>query len=147
MSINKKISIRREKKSSVKSTDKSKNELQETEQDAAVSDYFKEMTGSSYAETGKLFFEQVLSVIPAGLLNEQASLDVVVAMFLDIKPKDGIEAMLAAQMIAVHLTSMKMASYSSVNSQPLEAVNSAVNNTSKLMRTFVLQLEIGRAHV
>ena len=63
------------------------------------------------------------------------------AVQFDVKPKDEIECMLAVQMIAVHLNSMKMAYYASVKKQDIIASNSSVNNMTKLMRTFVMQLE------
>ena len=57
------------------------------------------------------------------------------------KPKDELEGMLAAQMIAVQVTSMNMSSRIMTKGQSREGITSYVNNMTKLMRTFTTQLE------
>ena len=109
--------------------------------DNVVNHTIKEITGSSFSETGRFFINQIISSMPEGVIDQEKMVNMAITMLLDMKPKDEIEGMLAVQMIAVHLNSMKMAYYSSVKKQDIIATNSSVNNMTKLMRTFVLQLE------
>ncbi len=63
------------------------------------------------------------------------------AMFQSIAPRDGLEGMLTAQMIAVHNLSVEMAARVLLKDQSYEGVSENINRSTKLMRTFVAQME------
>jgi len=58
-----------------------------------------------------------------------------------IQPRDELEAMLAAQMTAVHNMAMEMAKRSLLAEQTVEGVSENVSRASRLMRTFCAQVE------
>jgi hypothetical protein len=59
----------------------------------------------------------------------------------EIAPQDGLEGMLAAQMVAVHNMAMSCARRSMANDQRTEMVDRNINRVTKLMRTFTAQVE------
>ena len=63
------------------------------------------------------------------------------AMYQSIDPKDGIECLLATQMVATHNMSLEMAKRTMVEAQTFEGVNANINRATKLMRTFTAQVE------
>jgi len=63
-----------------------------------------------------------------------------IASLAEIAPRDGIEGMLASQMIATHEMSMIMARRS-VASKTIDTIESAVNLTAKLNRSFTAQMD------
>jgi len=63
-----------------------------------------------------------------------------IASLAEIAPRDGIEGMLAAQMVATHEMAMIMARRAVV-SEEVELVESAVNLATKLTRSFSTQME------
>lgn len=72
-------------------------------------------------------------------LDEQ-KLNFILSVVKGIKPRDQIEAMLAAQMAAVHSATMKFAR-KLAEAEFLEPLDSAERTFNKLMRTFVIQME------
>ena len=120
---------------------KTKNISKTCNDDEADLAFLKRMTGASCIDTGNLFIRQVISCLPEELHAEGNVIDVAMSMLLDIKPKDELEGMLAAQMIAVQVTSMNMSSRIMTKGQSREGIASYVNNMTKLMRTFTTQLE------
>jgi len=63
------------------------------------------------------------------------------AMYQGIAPKDSVECLLAAQMVAVHNMSLEMAKRAMTEAQTFEGVNANINRVTKLMRTFTAQVE------
>jgi len=63
-----------------------------------------------------------------------------IASLAEIAPKDGVESMLAAQMVATHEMAMIMLRRS-VASKHIPEIESAVNLSTKLTRSFVAQME------
>lgn len=59
----------------------------------------------------------------------------------EIAPQDGLEGMLASQMVAVHNMAMTCARRSMANDQRTEMVDRNINRVTKLMRTFTAQME------
>ena len=87
-------------------------------------------------------------VVMAGCNNEdqQKMLDNTLVGISDIKPKDTIEAMLAAQMIAMHNATMKNLTranglLSSRSYKEIELGAKAFNVANKLARTYTMQME------
>jgi hypothetical protein len=74
-----------------------------------------------------------------GKVDEQ-KLNFMLSVVKGIKPRDQIEAMLAAQMAAVHSATMKFSRLLS-DAEYIEHRDSAERTLNKLMRTFVTQVE------
>jgi hypothetical protein len=94
------------------------------------------------ATTDADFFEGFVGQLAkagGGQPNEH-QLNFMLSVVKGIKPRDQLEAMLAAQMAAVHSATMKF-SRSLADADCLEHRDSAERTLNKLMRTFVCQLE------
>ncbi len=63
-----------------------------------------------------------------------------------ISPRDALEGLLAVQMVATHNVSMEMLRRAMVPDQTLEGRNAAVNQATKLLRTFTAQMEALNRH-
>ena len=73
---------------------------------------------------------------------DENELSAVLAMVNTIKPRDEIEAALAAQMVAVHLLTMKLAA----RALKYESDTQSASVLAKLARTFTIQMEALRAN-
>ena len=78
--------------------------------------------------------------------NQQEMLDNALVGISDIKPKDTIEAMLAAQMLAIHNAAMRNLTradglLSSKIYKEIELGSKAFNVANKLARTYTMQME------
>ena len=83
---------------------------------------------------------QLVNVGTQGGTPDERGLNFVLAMIRAVEPKDELEAMLAAQMAAVHMATMTFARrLAHVDNIPQQ--DSASNAFNKLARTFALQLE------
>jgi hypothetical protein len=71
---------------------------------------------------------------------DEGRLNFMLSVVKGIKPRDHIEAMLAAQMAAVHSAAMKFSRLLS-DAEYIEHRDSAERTLNKLMRTFVTQIE------
>ena len=65
---------------------------------------------------------------------------IALSLLSEIAPRDGIEGMLAAQMVATHEMAMIMARRA-VASETVDIIESAVNLTAKLNRSFTTQMD------
>jgi hypothetical protein len=72
--------------------------------------------------------------------GKEADLNVALALVQEIRPRDGVEGMLAAQMAAVHLAAMTAATRLK-RVQTIEQQDSASRMFNQLSRTFVAQVE------
>jgi hypothetical protein len=70
----------------------------------------------------------------------EGRLNFMLSVIKGVKPRDQVEAMLAAQMAAVHLASMSLAQQL-VNAQSIDYQDSAERAFNKLTRTFATQME------
>ena len=86
----------------------------------------------------------VTQLARAGGEDEQ-QLNFMLSVVKGIKPQDQLEAMLAAQMAAVHSGTMKF-SRMLADAEYIEHRDSAERTFNKLMRTFVCQLEALKRH-
>ena len=80
-----------------------------------------------------------LATADGGEPNEQ-KLNFMLAVIKGVKPRDQLEAMLAAQMAAVHLAAMR-AARDLADAESLQHRDSAERTFNKLTRTFVTQME------
>lgn len=83
---------------------------------------------------------QLLNIAGMGQEVSTNQMNGVVAMVQGIGPKDETEAMLAAQMVAIHNATMS-AARSLKNCENLPQQDSASNMLTKLARTFTMQIE------
>ncbi|MGH8533673.1 MAG: hypothetical protein ACREV1_13320 [Gammaproteobacteria bacterium] len=67
--------------------------------------------------------------------------DAALAAVQEIEPHDGVEAMLAVQMVAVHNAAMGFLRKATLPEQTFEGVDANVNRAAKLLRTYVAQVE------
>ena len=75
----------------------------------------------------------------------EADKNYALAIVAEIAPRDGIEAMLATQMAAVHMTAMRE-SRNLANSDTIDQFNAHERALNKLMRTFTAQMGALRKH-
>ena len=81
-----------------------------------------------------------------GKVNER-ELNFMLSVIKGIRPKDELEAMLGAQMMAaVHVTSMKLANRQISDSETLQQQDSAERAFNKLTRTFIMLVEALKRH-
>ena len=87
---------------------------------------------------------QVLQICSLGnktseVVTENANASM--AAILEIDPQDSTELMLAAQMVTVHNLTMEMSRRALMSEQTTDGVNFNINRTTKLMRTYMAQME------
>jgi hypothetical protein len=87
--------------------------------------------------TVKLLSQIVRASPTSGIAEENATL----AALHGIHPRDELEGLLAAQMIAVHNMGMECMARAVLSNQTVEGVDTNVNRASKLFRTFAQQTE------
>lgn len=63
------------------------------------------------------------------------------SMIESISPQNGLEAMLAVQMVSVHNIAMEMSGRAMLSEQTYEGVSENINRATKLMRTFTALME------
>jgi len=88
--------------------------------------------------------EQVLGICGSGgnnseLVTKKANASM--AAILEIDPQDSTELMLATQMVTVHNLTMEMSRRALMSEQTTDGVNFNINRTTKLMRTYMAQME------
>jgi hypothetical protein len=83
---------------------------------------------------------QLVNASAHGQENHERELNFMLSVINGIEPRDQLEAMLAAQMAAVHVASMKLAQILA-NAETISQLDSAERAFNKLTRTFATQLE------
>ena len=83
---------------------------------------------------------QIASAGSKGRNPDEAGIKFMLAAFKGIEPRDQIEAMLAAQMVAVHVATMRFANRLG-HAETLQEQDSAERTFNKLARTFAAQVE------
>lgn len=103
----------------------------------------KSCCGTDNAEIPGELLSQLFRSIPHMSHDEQgeSKANAAIAMLSEIAPQDGLEGMLAAQMVAVHYLSLECANRSMLSEQTVDGVNNNINRVTKLMRTFTAQME------
>jgi hypothetical protein len=99
-----------------------------------------EALGTASPEFVTPFLNQITNAASKGQEPDEAAINFMLAVINGIEPRDEIEAMLAAQMAAVHIATMRLArSLAQVETIPQQ--DSAARAFNKLMRTFTTQME------
>jgi len=90
---------------------------------------------------GNSLLTQIINMVPRkdGVPNQQA-MDFAISAVMAMEPKDEIEGMLAAQMVAVHMATMTFANRLA-GVENLDQQNSVERAFNKLTRTFTTQME------
>lgn len=96
--------------------------------------------GTTNPDFANGLINQLRSALCKGKAVNAAELNQVVAMAQDIGPRDETEAMLAAQMTAIHSATMTAARRLG-NAETIDQQDSASNMFNKLARTFTSQVE------
>lgn len=97
----------------------------------------KRLCGSDNLKIAPII-NQILQATPR---PSEEMLTASLAMLAEIEPRNGLEAMLAAQMIAVHNISLECGLRCSLREQTPHGFHSGINDMTKLMRTFTAQME------
>jgi len=96
--------------------------------------------GTSYPGFAHALLGQVASFRPASSNGQNDSIDFSTAVIMGLEPRDQFESMLAAQMSAVHLASMKVAAKMS-RAMSLREIDVAEKALNRLGRTYALQMD------
>jgi hypothetical protein len=96
--------------------------------------------GTTNSDFANMQMGLLANAISSGGEVKEDEVNSALAAMHGIQPRDEIESMLAAQMIAVHRGSMTM-SRRLLSADNIEQQNSAVNALTKLNRTFTAQME------
>lgn len=100
--------------------------------------------GSHNLDLANYVVEQMLRICGSGENNSELvtkKTNASMAAILEIDPQDSTELMLAAQMVTVHNLTMEMSRRALLAEQTTDGVNSNINRTTKLMRTYMAQME------
>ena len=73
--------------------------------------------------------------------QDKIVLESTLSMIESISPQNGLEAMLAIQIVSVHNMAMEMSKRVMLKEQTVEGVDTGVNMVNKLMRTFTIQMD------
>ena len=87
---------------------------------------------------------QVLRICSSGKKDSELitqTTNASMAAILEIDPQDSAELMLATQMVTVHNLTMEMSRRALLLEQTEDGVNSNINRVTKLMRTYMAQME------
>lgn len=112
------------------------NEAEKVKTDMMWKEIAKEC-GSNSKELGKMIFHQ--------LLDSKIGIFEISSSIKEIAPKDHIEGMLAAQMIATHHAVMNCYRLA-VESRTFDIMNNVYNSANKLTRTYTMQMEALNRH-
>jgi hypothetical protein len=69
-----------------------------------------------------------------------------IQMFVELKPKNGVEGMLATQMVATHSAAMECMRRAMIEGQSFEGRDQNLKHAGKLMQTFARQMEVLDKH-
>jgi hypothetical protein len=110
----------------------------------AVRQHAHKMGGSTSTEFNQVVIKQVLGSLWTAHAGKEAEIelfDAAAAALAGIKPKDEIEGMLAAQMVAAHSASMECYRRAMHKDQTFEGRKEALNQANRLSRTYTMQMD------
>ncbi len=113
-------------------------------------DIWSKATGSSNDAIQMARVDEIMSVLwlPENMSKEPKEEKILAAlnMFAQLKPQNGVEGMLAAQMVATHSAAMECLRRAMMSGQTFEGRDQALKHGNKLMQTFARQLEVLDKH-
>ena len=101
---------------------------------------FMEALGTGDIDFGTQLVHQLAAALLSGGNVDEDKLNFMLAVIKGIAPKDQLEAMLAAQMAAIHIATLKLARHLD-QAEILPQQDSAEQALNKLARTFAIQME------
>ncbi len=105
------------------------------------------MTQALGIDDTDLVFHLIQQVVNATFKETEAyACNHTLAAIHGIGPRDTLEGLLAVQMVATHNAAMEMLRRAMVLNQTFEGSNTAVNQATKLLRTFATQMEALNRH-
>ena len=88
-----------------------------------------------------ILINELFKSSPEAQNHPRAAVIFAVTAFESIDPRDGLERLLATQMVGVHSLAMQFLARAASKDQSGEALDKNVSRATKLMRTFVDQIE------
>ena len=89
---------------------------------------------------------QLADTVPYGERRTVENINFVVAALHSIGPRDGLEALLAVQMVGVHNIAMEFLKRAALKEQTDHGLDINVNRATRLLRTFSMQVEALKTH-
>jgi hypothetical protein len=89
---------------------------------------------------------QLADTVPSGEYRNIANINFVAAALHSIGPRDGLEALLCAQMVGVHNIAMEFLKRAALKEQTPYGVDANVNRATRLLRTFAKQVDVLKSH-
>ena len=105
-----------------------------------ISEGLRNTTGTCYAALGNNLLLQVVAATCEDKKIKVRKANAVSEALSEIGPRDGLEGMLAAQMVAVHNKAMDLLSRAN-NINFIPKIETCLNLSVKLLRTFTAQME------
>jgi hypothetical protein len=96
-----------------------------------------ETTGVNHLGTGFSLISQAYQAQPESVTQW----DTISALMHEIAPQNGLEGMLASQMVAAHNMAMEFSRRAILKGQTIDIVERNINSATKMMRTFTAQAE------
>jgi hypothetical protein len=105
----------------------------------------KAATGTESVDLQRRLAHQVVEALwlPSGLSKEERTrrMKAVLAALEEINPQDGVEGMLAAQMVATHNAALECLRRAAIPDQTPECLDMSFRHAEKLMASYLRQLE------
>ncbi len=98
-------------------------------------DVFLEVFGTANAQLVRRLLGQVMGTAPGSKIAGA------VAALRGIGPRDELEGLLAVQMVGVHNLAMEFMERATLNGQTLDGVSENVHRATRMLRTFLAQME------
>jgi hypothetical protein len=89
---------------------------------------------------------QLVDTVPYGERRSVCNINFVAAALHSISPRDGLESLLAVQMVGIHNLAMEFLKRAAVREQTDGGLDVNVNRATRCLRTFAIQMEALRAH-
>ncbi len=131
-------------KGSKKVAPKADNEIQVVHPDAMKDKPVCPMSGSKQAAFSQQLTQQIASTLWLGHSDEQNKtkrIQAAIVGMMGIQPKDEMEGMLAAQMVALHHASMECLRRAMLPEQTFEGRQMSLSQANKLSRSYALLME------
>jgi len=119
--------------------------MAEANVDSGILDELHEALGVSSPELARTLLIQTACATEVKGLADLQGCKSLAAALRGIGPKDELEAMLAAQMVTTHTLAMRFLGSTSAQ-YPSAVIDSNLNRGTKLLRTFLMQLEALNRH-
>lgn len=98
------------------------------------------MFGVNSEDVFTVLLRNTIDAVPSNT-DKDTTANYVMAMLLDLRPQDAMEAMLITQMIAVHSQAMEWSRRAVIPEQTEKGIEMNVSRATRLMRTFTSQVE------